>query len=716
MQLNQWPFNRGWWPRTQLQLFIYSFFYFAFFLGVLWLVFSWYFRLPGYDIVDYGCIAIILTTIVAGVAGMSIEERNFDLVKTIGTPEHRTRRQQKAYKQLIAHPRRYFFGVYVFALGALYLTYYGYTVGFPTRQTPTFTLIEVALLLTMTGVFLVVSHHQHRLYNEAYELAYPAAPAPPPAPPPDLLRLAAEHDAALPPESVRPLLLTLPQPAIVAYLKHLPRSEDGPFRQAFYNAANLKQFSMEFMPHLKDTPAYEAYYQNVLRMTPKKSSVFMWPQNYKGTNAEIYRNYFANSPLRPLFEVTTPFRVFDDHRFSHSWVMGKQRSGKTTLLSAQIWDDLQRMGQGECSIFVMDSQDKEAFVRSLVKLKQFAPGGKWHDKLVYIEPDLSYTPAINPLDIGDVTRLSENDRYETIQTASVVLNSLFSSLLDFPLTGKQGILFGYLVSAAVTVPKATLTTLIDLLKPGGYEQYRNNIAHAPPQTAQWFKDHMRVKQKGETTSQFKETAEELRVRLEGLMNDDLFARMLNPTTTDETTKVDLLDLLSEPRLVVINTMQGRLAEKKVEAFGRFFISQLLLTMQKRPERALKCFAYIDEATDYLKNDEKVATLIFKGRKQNMALTIAHHVESDLHPRVHDALQKAEVKYTPAKDYHWNVDINDGELKATVLPQHVDFSKMPLMSDREWRAVLTEQRAKYCVQYRKTPPASPAPPREFGKGW
>src|ERR1700687_3202545 len=71
-------------------------------------------------------------------------------------------------------------------------------------------------------------------------------------------------------------------------------------------------------------------------------------------------------------------------KFSSTWIVAQQDSGKTYLLKSMILGDLQT----DCSIIVMDSKGElTKFVRSL------ALG----DRLIVIDPDEPV--ALNPLDV-----------------------------------------------------------------------------------------------------------------------------------------------------------------------------------------------------------------------------------------------------------------------------------------------------------------------------
>jgi hypothetical protein len=78
------------------------------------------------------------------------------------------------------------------------------------------------------------------------------------------------------------------------------------------------------------------------------------------------------------------------------WIVAPPDSGKTTFISSMIADDLKRVARGECSIFVMDSQNE--LIPDIAALEMFAPGRPLHDKLIYLEPTSRYPLALNIFD------------------------------------------------------------------------------------------------------------------------------------------------------------------------------------------------------------------------------------------------------------------------------------------------------------------------------
>jgi hypothetical protein len=420
---------------------------------------------------------------------------------------------------------------------------------------------------------------------------------------------------------------------------------------------------------------------------------WVWPQHYEG-DSHIYLYFLPE--FRALFHQKVPFGIAQATRFEHQWIMAHQGAGKTTLLSAQIVADLDRVARNECSLFIMDSQD-EHLTNYLPKLARFAPGGDLDGKLVYIEPDMEFPPALNIFDINvaRMKQLDANDRLQLTRSAMEMIEFFLSSLLNLSLTEKQNIPFRFIVPAVMQIPNATVFTLHDLLKDDGYHKYKHHLGGLAPKVKEWFETHYAPRAKGALKDIFAESRQEIAYRIEAIYADDLFREMLSYPRN----RLDLFKELQESKVIIINTKKGRL-RTLTEAWGRFFIARLLQAAEERmlmlKSHRTPCFAYIDEAADYIAREQNIAELFFKARKQKVGMVIAHHDETDIkEPRVLAALRKASIRVSPISKGVFTFDIRDKGAYDLPVP-NVDFEHLPPMKPAQWEILLGKMRAAYCV--------------------
>jgi hypothetical protein len=502
---------------------------------------------------------------------------------------------------------------------------------------------------------------------------------------------------------------------ILAFLEALPRP-DNPFWMApAKELIRLKPTVANMTWQLRNRDMFKSLHRHTergARIAGEKSSPkadMVWPQDYDGP--DIIGLYLA-PPLQELFKCKVPFGVKEANRQTHQWIMAKWGAGKTTLLSAQIAADLERVARDECSIMVMDSQN--TLVPDIARLKCFAPGQPMHDRLIYIEPSITFPPALNIFDrkAERFGGLDEDKQHELDMATFEMMGFFLSSLLDFNLTAKQNVPFKFILPAVLSVPDATLRTLQEFLKDDGWEKYRDKVVGLDPDVIEWFEEHYRPRSGNQRKDVYAESREEIYYRIEGIYADKLFRRMF----AQPRKKLDLFEQLQTGKVILINTKRGVLREA-VEPWGRFFIAQLLQAVQERSLIARgsnkPVYCYIDEAGDYIAREKRIATIFTQARKQLVSMIIAHHKPSDIkEPAVWEALNDAGIRVSPVSRGVFRFQVPEEGLDAGMQVPHVSFEKrahqFEHMTDEEWTVVLAEQREKWCVGRPGADPRTPDP--------
>jgi len=105
-------------------------------------------------------------------------------------------------------------------------------------------------------------------------------------------------------------------------------------------------------------------------------------------------------------EYTTP-EIPLHPRFEGMWAVGLPGTGKTQLFQHFLMRDLDLVAKGEASVVILDPTGTKpgTLIRTVTRLKRFAPGGDLYNRLVYIDPtDRRYTLPINLLSLhADLT-------------------------------------------------------------------------------------------------------------------------------------------------------------------------------------------------------------------------------------------------------------------------------------------------------------------------
>ena len=151
--------------------------------------------------------------------------------------------------------------------------------------------------------------------------------------------------------------------------------------------------------------------------------------------AELLRLYLSRTPFVDFFETPLPFTIPLDTRFAHTHILGGSGHGKTQTLQNLILTDLAKIGSGERSVVVIDSQGD--LIDTILKLQAV---GDIPDRVVLIYPkDLKHPPALNLFDFG-LERLgtyAEVDREMLLNGAVSLFEYMFGAVLGAELTAKR---------------------------------------------------------------------------------------------------------------------------------------------------------------------------------------------------------------------------------------------------------------------------------------
>lgn len=408
--------------------------------------------------------------------------------------------------------------------------------------------------------------------------------------------------------------------------------------------------------------------------------------------------YMLSNSLLPSGSIKVSFDIPDDLRTRHQWIVGAPGAGKTTFISAMIADDLKKVARNEATIFVMDSQNE--LIPDIANLEMFAPERPLHNKLIYLEPDPDYPLALNIFDtnLSRSKSLSSKERAMIESGAIWMVEFFLSSLVKSDASPHQDTFLNYVIPALMAIPDATIFTFKDLLEgakvksgPTGYDRYKQHFGSLRQDTQDWLRDRMH-------SPELATTRNAIRTRLDGFTARGFFHDMfMHPRN-----KLDLFEEMQTGKVILVNTMKG-LLKNGTEPFGRYFIARLLQAAEERmflsPGARLPVYVYLDEASDYIAEEENIEELINKARKQNVALIIANQMESQItSPIVRDALSRVAIQCRgeagdvdePPK---WQIALGNREPVQIQVP-NVNFANMPKMSKTNFEHMLADMRRRF----------------------
>jgi len=356
---------------------------------------------------------------------------------------------------------------------------------------------------------------------------------------------------------------------------------------------------------------------------------FIFPPLFEGSPTETCLAYLKETPFLEFLMIPLPFKIPDDVRFEHTHVLGGSGHGKTQFLQHQIMTDLSVPNPR--SLIVVDSQGE--MLNKIRQLAIFAPGQRLSDRLVIIDPEDDYSPALNVFDMTNarLSGYSRNHR-EQIEAGIIELYNYVFGSLAAEMTQKQGTAFSYVARLMLSVPGATIHTLLDLMEDRAQSIDRSpfapHIQSLDPRSQAYFQNQF-------FHSSSTQTKQAVARRLYGLVRVPAFNRMFSAPRN----KLDMFEAMQGGKIVLINTSKTLLKADASALFGRYMIALALYAAQERvavPEEMRRpTFLIVDEAEEYF--DENLETLLSQVRKAKLGLLFAHQYLDQLSPALRSSV-------------------------------------------------------------------------------
>ncbi len=251
-----------------------------------------------------------------------------------------------------------------------------------------------------------------------------------------------------------------------------------------------------------------------------KSPVLPTKSSIKDSST-LAETYIGATPIIDFLQQSTEFAIPTKRRFEHMHMVAGTGHGKSQTLQYLIAQDLPAVAAGERSVVVIDSQGD--LIKTISKLKEFAPGGALHDRLVLIDPtDVEYPVSLNLFDVGK-DRLNDYEALERERLTNSILelyDFVLGSLLDAAMTQKQNVIFRYVTRLMLHIDGATIQTLRELMEEGSEEVFADDIAKLTGTARKFFETEF-------SDREFKATRKQVLRRLWGILENQTFERMFS---------------------------------------------------------------------------------------------------------------------------------------------------------------------------------------------
>lgn len=299
-----------------------------------------------------------------------------------------------------------------------------------------------------------------------------------------------------------------------------------------------------------------------------------------------------------------PIGITLAQRQRHTYIIGKTGTGKTTLLTSSIYQDMVN-GKG---LAVFDPHGD--MFRELLEI---IPEHRRDDVIVLDPSDRNFPIGLNILDPG-VDFTDDDDKQEWI--TSTVL-SVFAKLSDASQWGPR--MEHILRSATLTalqVPNPSLYTLQRLLTDKKYQKEVAKTLKDPVLKQFWEKE---FKMMG--SMQVSAATAPLTHRLGHFIT----AKMSRHILLQQKTTVRISEIMDEGKILLVNLSKGDIGEDQSTFFGTILTSFIWMAAYQRtkiPEKQRRdFFVYVDEFQNFA--TPQFGAITSEGRKFRISLIISH---------------------------------------------------------------------------------------------
>ncbi len=316
----------------------------------------------------------------------------------------------------------------------------------------------------------------------------------------------------------------------------------------------------------------------------------------------------------------TPVHMQDNDRLRHLYVIGQTGTGKTTILTNMIIQDI-KAGKGCCFIDPHGSD--------VQKILANIPPERYKD-VIYFDPSYVERPmALNML---------EYDRSKPEQKIFVV-NELFSIFqkLYGGVPESMGPMFEqYFRNATMLVLEDPDSgcTLVDVSRVMSNKEYRDlKLSRCKNPIVHQFWSEIAGKAGGE--AKLENVVPYIVSKFDVFLANDI----MRPIIAQEKSSFDFREIMDNKKILLVNLSKGRLGDINANLIGLILVGKILMAALSRVDLVGKDFPafylYIDEFQNI--TTDSIATILSEARKYKLSLNIAHQFIGQLQEEIRDAV-------------------------------------------------------------------------------
>jgi dephospho-CoA kinase len=301
---------------------------------------------------------------------------------------------------------------------------------------------------------------------------------------------------------------------------------------------------------------------------------------------------------------TEVFGIQTEDRRKHFYIVGKTGTGKTTLLTNMILQDIYN-GLGVC--FIDPHGDSSEYI-----LDRIPPHR--HKDVIYFNPaDLEYPIGLNIL---------ESQRGEEGFLITSTLIAVFNKIWQ----GTWSSRMEYILSnTLLTLLENKGNTLLGVVKILTDEKYRRKIVarvRDPLVKNFWQLEFAKFNEKYR-----QEAVAPILNKIGQFFSNEVIRNILGQSKST----IDFRDIMDNKKILIANLSKGRLGEENSDLLGSLLISKLQIATMSRvdtPENLRQDFyVYVDEFQNF--TTDSFAGILSEARKYRLNLILAHQYIAQL---------------------------------------------------------------------------------------
>ena len=332
----------------------------------------------------------------------------------------------------------------------------------------------------------------------------------------------------------------------------------------------------------------------------------------EGINFNKDITYLAKTNFRKEEQI---FGIKRKDRRQHIYVLGKSGTGKSTLLSGMIVQNIWN-GEGVC---VIDPHGE--LVESILAT---IPAHRAKDVIYFNPSDMDYHIGFNVLQLDD-------PRYKHLVASGLM--GIFTKIWANAWSARMEYILNNAILALVETPGSTLLGIPRLLVDKDYRQKVIENVKDPVIKAFWVHEFEAWRE---------QYRNEAIAPIQNKVGQFLSTSIVRNVVGQSKSTIDLFEIMNTGKIFLVNVSKGRIGEDNSALLGGMLITKIQLAAMERvriPEDHRKDFyLYVDEFQNFV--TDSFASILSEARKYRLNLTLAHQYIAQLSTKDSDTVRDA----------------------------------------------------------------------------